>query len=185
MSDKTQLRVVPVEGAQVEIGRALWMLEDERHDTLRLLRDLDAAALDWKPDWALHSIGTLLYHIASVEIGWLTIEVQEKPEEPESLGEFLPLFPHDDRDAAGKLTVVAGESLQTHLDRLAEVRRELLDVYKAMSLEDFRRLRSFPDYDVTPEWVLHHLCQHEAEHRSEMSAVKTAYPKPHPLTPSP
>ncbi len=175
MSDKLQLMIAPVEGAPPEIGRALWMLEDERHDTLRLLRDLDTAALDWKPDWALHSIGTLLYHIALVEIGWLTIEVLEKPEEPGALGEFEPLFPYDDRDAAGKLTIVAGESLETHLDRLVKVRRELLDVYKALSLEDFRRLRVLPDYAVTPEWVLHHLCQHEAEHRSEMSAVKTAF----------
>ncbi len=163
---------MPVAGAQPEIGRALWTLEDARHDTMRLLRDFDPAALDWQPEWALHSIGTLLYHIASVEIGWLTIEVLEKPEEPESLGEFLPLFPHDDRDAVGKLTVVAGESLDdassTAGDSAARTARR---VYSAMTLEEFRRLRSFADYDVTPEWVLHHLCQHEAEHRSEMSAV--------------
>ena len=134
---------MPVEGAPVEIGRALWTLEDERNDTLRLLRDLDAAALDWQPDWALHSIGTLLYHIASVEIGWLTIEVQEKPEAPKSLGAFLPLFPYDDRDEAGKLTVVTGESLQTHLDRLAAVRRELLERLQGAVARRFPPLAQF------------------------------------------
>ena len=25
---------------------------------------------------------------------------------------------------------------------------------------------------VTPEWALHHLCQHEAEHRGQMGELK-------------
>jgi uncharacterized damage-inducible protein DinB len=29
-----------------------------------------------------------------------------------------------------------------------------------------------PPYDVTPEWVLHHLMQHEAEHRSQIGAPR-------------
>jgi uncharacterized damage-inducible protein DinB len=29
-----------------------------------------------------------------------------------------------------------------------------------------------PPYDVTPEWVLHHLMQHEAEHRSQIGALR-------------
>lgn len=167
--------IQPVDGAQPEIGRWLWSLEDTRAGTLAMLKGLDEAALDWKPTWALHSIGTLLYHIALVEIDWLVIEVQEKPETPEALGELTPLFPHDSRDSAGKLTFVTGESLDQHLQRLAVVRRELLDVYKAMSLDDFRRARGFPSYDVTPEWVLHHLNQHEAEHHSEIAALRTAF----------
>jgi hypothetical protein len=44
-----------------------------------------------------------------------------------------------------------------------------------MSTDNFRRARSFPDYDVTPEWVVHHLCQHEAEHRSEIAALQTQF----------
>jgi uncharacterized damage-inducible protein DinB len=41
-----------------------------------------------------------------------------------------------------------------------------------MDLADFRRIRSLPEYDVTPEWVLHHLMQHEAEHRSQIGGLK-------------
>jgi uncharacterized damage-inducible protein DinB len=32
--------------------------------------------------------------------------------------------------------------------------------------------RERPDYDVTPAWVLHHLMQHEAEHRSQISGIR-------------
>jgi hypothetical protein len=41
-----------------------------------------------------------------------------------------------------------------------------------MDLIEFRRLRSLPRYDVSPEWVLHHLAQHEAEHRSQIRMTR-------------
>lgn len=37
---------------------------------------------------------------------------------------------------------------------------------------EFRRVRSLPYYDVAPEWVLHHLMQHEAEHRSQIGSLR-------------
>jgi uncharacterized damage-inducible protein DinB len=36
----------------------------------------------------------------------------------------------------------------------------------------FRRVRRLSDCDVTPEWVIHHLMQHEAEHRGEIAALR-------------
>jgi uncharacterized damage-inducible protein DinB len=67
---------------------------------------------------------------------------------------------------------VTGESLDDHWARLEEVRRRLLAAYQTMTLEDFRRVRALPEYDVTPEWVLHHLMQHEAEHRGQIAALR-------------
>jgi uncharacterized damage-inducible protein DinB len=32
-------------------------------------------------------------------------------------------------------------------------------------------MRIFPQYEVSPEWVLHHLSQHEAEHRGEIGSA--------------
>jgi uncharacterized damage-inducible protein DinB len=43
-----------------------------------------------------------------------------------------------------------------------------------MHLDEFRRIRSLAEYGVTPEWVLHHLMQHEAEHRSQIGALRIA-----------
>ena len=40
-----------------------------------------------------------------------------------------------------------------------------------MAPTDFRRIRALSDYDVTPEWVLHHLMQHEAGHRGEIGMI--------------
>jgi len=36
--------------------------------------------------------------------------------------------------------------------------------------QHLRRVRQLADYGGTPEWVLHRLMQHAAEHRSEIGA---------------
>lgn len=151
-----------------EIGRWLWALQDTRQRTLRELGKLSPAMLDWLPGDDESSIGTVLYHIADIEADWLYVEVLEKPFPPE----VAALFPSGTRDDQGHLTQIQGFSLEQHLNRLEIVRRLLLDAYQQMDLAEFRRARSLPNYDVTPEWVLHHLMQHEAEHRSQIGALR-------------
>src|SRR5262245_38551397 len=99
------------------IGVALWGLEDARRRTRQALRGMNPSALDWQLKGGGHSVGTLLYHIAAIEIDWLYSDVlgQDMPEN------FGQLFPHDVRDAAGKLTIVKGESLDSLWSRLDKV----------------------------------------------------------------
>lgn len=153
-----------------EIGRWLWALQDTRQRTMSGLDRLTPAIIDWLPPNDESSIGTVLYHIALIEADWLYTEVLEESIPPE----VLALFPYDDRDEQDHLTQVKGLSLEQHLRRLETVRGLLLDVFQQMNLEEFRRVRSLAEYDVTPEWVLHHLMQHEAEHRSQIGALRAA-----------
>jgi hypothetical protein len=78
------------------------------------------------------------------------------------------LFPHPTYDDQRKLTQVSGVTLEENLHRLDIVRGRLLAVFEEMELVEFRRIRSFSHLEVTPEWVLHCLSQHEAEHRSQI-----------------
>ena len=124
--------------------------------------------LDWTPPAGENSVGTLLYHIAAIEADWLSVEVREEvPFAPE----LAALVPVDVRDATGRLSVVAGPTLPEHLARLAAVRDELVRTFRGLTPTDFHRARTLPDYDVTPEWVLHHLMQHEAGHRGEIGMI--------------
>ena len=68
-----QLQIAPLDGYDPEIGRWLWALQDvRRRYTLRLVPDLDPRLVDWEgPDGQENAIGSLLYHIAKVELGWL------------------------------------------------------------------------------------------------------------------
>ncbi len=156
--------------AVTEIGHWLWALQDARKRTLEKLAEVPAAAVDWMPPHGESSIGTVLYHMALIEADWLYAEVLEQ-DYPASVNVLLP---HEHRDAHGHLSKTEGTSLPDHLARLETIRGLLLEVYQPMTLEEFRRPRPLPGYDVTPEWVLHHLMQHEAEHRSQIDALQVA-----------
>ncbi len=168
MTNRKHLVIDPLTAQSEEIGRHLWMLEDARQRTLHHLQDMPAAMLDWQREPGGHTIGTLLYHIAAIEMDWLAAEVLEG-KAPQSA---WANFPHDVREADGRLTQVDGISLSDHLQRFEATRTLVLDTYRAMSIEEFRRVRHLENMDVTPEWVLHHLCQHEAEHRDEIIALR-------------
>jgi uncharacterized damage-inducible protein DinB len=150
------------------IASLLWMMEDSRRMLLETVAGLDLATLDWEPEIGGNSIGALLYHIAGVEMDWLYTEVQEQ--DPPK--EIIALFPSDMREDDGHLARWRGEDFLALEHRLSQVRKRLLDTYASMTPEDFRRPRSLDAYDVTPEWVLHHLLQDEAVHRGEIGMVK-------------
>jgi uncharacterized damage-inducible protein DinB len=166
--EKEQKVVEPHLGKEPEIGRWLWALEDGRQSTMRELEDVTPAMIDWQPPDNESSIGTILYHMADIEADWLYVEVLEQSLPPD----VAALFPSATRDGQGHLTQVRGLSLEEHLRRLETVRGLLLAAFQNMELSEYRRVRSLEHYDVTPEWVLHHLMQHEAEHRSQIGALR-------------
>ena len=169
--EKEQHLVKPLLNPNPEIGRWLWALEDSRRRTLREIRQCPPGMLDWQPEAAESSMGTILYHLAGIEADWLYAEVLERPYP----AHVIALFPYEIRDGQGHLHPVRDLDLQEHLHRLETVRGLLLGVYTRMELTDFRRARSLPRYDVTPEWVLHHLMQHEAEHRGQLGTLRARY----------
>lgn len=164
MKDRLTLEFPDARGADV----ASWLaaVEDARRRTLEALEGLAEDDLDRASPSSANSVASLLYHVAAIEADWLFSEILEgrKPF-PEAL------FPLDVREEGGRLTPVTGMSLAAHLQRLGSVRAMLLDELRDMDAQEFRRARSLPDYDVSAEWVLHHLMQHEAEHRAQIAEI--------------
>ena len=151
-----------------EIGRGLWSLSDARRRTESVLLGVRPPEVTWRERGA-SGISDILYHVAAIEADWLYTEILERP----FPDEISALFPLDVRDSSGAIARV-DESLEELQRRLAVVRRALHDSLAAMSSDEFRRPRALPQYDVSPEWVVHHLLQHEAEHRAEMQAARIA-----------
>lgn len=162
-----QLRIEPLPATDPEIGRALRRLEGARGRLKEALAKLDPDWLDWEPYPGGNSVGTLLYHIAAIELDWLFCEVLEQ----EFSAEAQALLPYPVRDETGRLFPVTAVSLPDHWQRLNTARQLLLDVYADLTLAEFRRARQLPQYHVTPEWVLYHLTQHETEHRGEIGEI--------------
>jgi hypothetical protein len=176
MPERKRLVLIPI-GDDPEVGRWLAAMEDGRADTLKELAEVSAEMVDWYPSAPLNSIGSLLYHIALVEASWVAEEILEVGEPHE----LAALLPWPDRDAGGlpgnerHLSRIDGQSLEQHLERLAAIRRWVLEQLKPMTNEDFHRVRSLDDYDAAPDWVLHHVLQHEAEHRSHIAWLRDTF----------
>lgn len=161
--------VTPVAAAEPEIARWLWALEDTRHRTLDFVAGLSQDAIDWTPPEGGNTIGSLLYHIPLIEADYLYVDVLGLDDYP---AELSTVFPYPDRDEAGFLTIVAGVDLAAHLQRMAWTRQCLLAAFAQMNLAAYRAPRAVTGYTITPEWTLHHLAQHEAEHRGQIGDLR-------------
>jgi hypothetical protein len=132
--------------------------------------------VDWYPSAPLNSIGSLLYHIGLIEASWVTEEIFGEPE----ARELESLLPWPDREGPGEggqrhLSRIDGQSLEGHQERLAGIRAHVMTRLRGMENDDFHRLRRLERYDVAPDWVLHHLLQHEAEHRSHIAWLRDTF----------
>lgn len=158
-----------------EVGRWLAALDEVRRDTLEVLRDLPDDAVDRDPGDGGDTIGTILYHVALIEADWVFSDVLDRGAEIEH-----DLFPADDRSKDGHLSQIRGEPMAHHLDRLARTRAMVRDELGAMSAEDFHHVRSRDDYDVSADWVVFHLIDHEVEHRVRLTALREAFRRADP-----
>jgi uncharacterized damage-inducible protein DinB len=165
------LTLPPAPSAAPEVGVWLAALSESRGRTLEAVAGIAQAELDWVCPLCPHTIGSLLYHIAVIEFDWLYSEILER----EFPADCSSWFPHDVRDAKGVLTRVTGDSIARHLERLQYVRDQLNRVLSDMSISEFRRVRHLKPYDVNPEWVVHHLLQHEAHHRGQISILRARF----------
>ncbi|MDQ0199934.1 DinB family protein [Neobacillus ginsengisoli] len=161
--ERRELLVSPLPEYEEEIGRWLWCLEDVRHTLMTELTSINQSILDAKIG-KRQTIGSLLYHIALVEADWLYVEVLGAEWDPE----IRSLFPLESRSEDGSINHIEGQSLEEHFYRLNKVREVFLSHFRSMDLTDWRKLRVLEHYDVTPEWVVYHLIEHESHHRGQI-----------------
>jgi uncharacterized damage-inducible protein DinB len=166
---RTILESKPLEGYPTEIAVWLWAMQEAREKTKAYVKGISQDIVDWAgPDGNENSIGTLLYHIAAVEMGWLHFDVLERADlYPE---DELPLDPFTE----GRLTPFLSVSLEDHLARLDKCRAIFLERMKDMTVEDWSKLRSpeGEDYSVSPAWAVFHLVEHEAGHAAQIGVMK-------------
>jgi uncharacterized damage-inducible protein DinB len=153
-----------------EIGRWLAALDEARRDTMAVLKDLPDDAVDRDPGDGGDTVGTILYHVALIEADWVFSDVLDRESEIDH-----DLFPADDRMKDGHLSQIRDQSMAQHVDRLARTRAQVLAALGAMSAEDFHRAHARDDYDVSADWVVFHLIDHEVEHRVRLTALRDRF----------
>lgn len=160
----------PTPGYPPAVGRFVSMLVDTRRRLHRDLDDLEAGELDRTPPWAPNSIGTLLYHIAAIELDWTCADLRQTEIFPDGTEDW---FPVDVREDDGRLTPVV-DSLERHWDRLEWVRSHLLATLAEMDDADLDRTFAADGQGNGGAFILHHLMQHEAEHRGQIGEIRAA-----------
>jgi uncharacterized damage-inducible protein DinB len=161
-----ELRVDLPIGVDARVGEALWRLADARRRTLDLIRHLGDADVDAPPAIGRNTIGTLLYHVAAIELDWLYADILEAPFPDGSEG----WFPVDVRTGDGDLSMVR-DPLAKHLERLEWVRALLVAQLSPLAAAALDDVHENDGARTTPAWVLHHLAQHEAEHRGQIELL--------------
>lgn len=166
---RTILDVRPPAGYTPEVAAWLWAMDAARERTKLHVSGLSQDIVDWaEPDGTGNSIGTLLYHIAIVEMGWLHNEILDQWE----------LFPADEFPfepfTGHQITPVVGVSALDHVARLDKSRAIFSERMKPMTVKDWSRLRepAGEDYTVSPGWVVFHLVEHEAGHAAQIAVIK-------------
>lgn len=167
---KEHLDVTPLDNHSPLVGRWLAYMNLIRERTLEDVGGLSTEALDHTTPEQINSIGTLLYHIAVIELNWLYCEILEQ----DFPKDIMAHFPYDDRDETGRLTQVRGWELGRYLEVLELVRNDYIKKLKDVDDAEFLRPRELPSYVVTPEWVCWHLLEHEAGHLGQIRTLKTS-----------
>ncbi len=164
----------PPSGYDPSVGRFVAMAVDTRRRLQRDLEDLRPDELDAMPGWSLNSIGTLLYHVAAIELDWTFADLCGRDESDFPAG-TRDWFSIDVREEDGRLSPVV-EPMERHQGRLEWVRGHLFDTLREMSDADLDATfnEGDPEQEVGGAWILHHLLQHEAEHRGQIGEIKAS-----------
>ncbi|MFS0785451.1 DinB family protein [Shouchella sp. 1P09AA] len=162
-------RIRPVENYTDKIGELVSMLEHARQVTLSEISSFDQSELDYLPSQHANSIGSLLFHIASIEFVHQVISFEKRDltlEEIKKWGMALSLGSKARQE-------ITGYSLNYYLDTLSEVRGKTLALLKS---KDDTWLFEEHNWDngvpYNNYYVWFHVMEDEMNHRGQIRALK-------------
>lgn len=142
------------------------MMDRIRHRLLRAVEDLSDDEIDYSPDMELiETIGTLLLHIAGVEWSWIFEDIDGEEMDYEKWKHAFALREEN-------LPQLTKQGLQFYIDRLTEVRNEVFLRLRDLDDSNLHILVDVGSAEVSIEWILFHLLEHEAMHIGQISILK-------------
>lgn len=162
----------PVADVSVGIGFYLSGMEEVRGQLRKAVKDLsnEEVAARFTPN--AHSIGQLILHNAEAEWWWIQCVVAElKLDEDEAKREAYWDILLDEEFAA------KGYSAGFCMNEIDRVRTVCLETLKKLTDEDLDRYFGWDKQDGTRiektlRWILHHLIDHEAQHKGQILMLK-------------
>ena|SRR2546425_3242618 len=172
MANKIPRRVLsPAAGVPREIGLSLDGMDEVREQLCAAVSGMSTADIGRCAVSGAHSIGALVLHIAEAEWWWMQCIVSKhKLTDEDARAPFWDVLKEPGRVANN------GYSAEFCLHEAARIRAQTRDVLARFVDDDLDRVFTFErdgnTYDLNLRWILHHLIDHEAQHKGQILMLK-------------
>ena len=160
--------LIPVDGLSREIGLMVAGLEEVRAKVVKLISDLTHEELAVRYHPTFHQIGNLVLHLGECEFWWVQAIAAKKPITDEDR-RFAHLDDTVETDFAPK-----GYDAQACIEFLDKIHRFSLETLSGFNDNELDRLIRIDSeaFEGNLRWILHHLIDHEANHKGQIAMMK-------------
>ncbi len=135
-------------------------LRDRRNEVLKVISDLDAEALEWKPPLPdTNSLIVLAVHSLGAERNWIHAVAGQKAIERDRAAEFR---------ARGQMAPVLPSLYDT-------ATKESEKILSALTAEDLDAMRTHRNRQASVRWCILHVLEHYSEHLGQMWLTRQLY----------
>ncbi len=165
------ITLTPPEGIAPEIGFYLAGMEEVRSQLRDVVRDISTEQLHSRLRPDTHSIAQLVLHCGEAEWWWIQCVVGGRDVDAE-LKEtvFWDVF----EEGCEPPAEMTSEECIGELDRVSAMTRDALSSFADEGLERFfvRERKDGTKQEFSLRWILHHLIDHEAQHKGQILMLK-------------
>jgi uncharacterized damage-inducible protein DinB len=170
MSEKPRVLTAPA-GFSPGIGFYLAGMEEVRGQLMDAVIGMSSDDIGRAAVAGAHSIGALILHIGESEWWWMQCIVSGHKLTAEDRSALFWDILKSPESFEGK-----GYSAKFCLDEAAKIRRQTRDILATFTDQDLERVfnseRRGKTYEHTLRWILHHLIDHEAQHKGQIFMLK-------------
>lgn len=163
--------LTPHPGLSTGIGYYLSGMEEVRSQLVATVKDIPDELIGKPAFLGAHSIGALVLHIGEAEWFWMQMVVcGHQLTDEDKKAPYWDIL--DDVDAVAR----SGFTTAFCLQEAEKIRNQTRDVLFSYSDKDLERIIHFERPDKPTEhnlrWILHHLIDHEAQHKGQILMLK-------------
>jgi len=161
--------LTPHPGLATGIGYYLASMEEIRAQLVAAVKDIPNDIIGKPAFLGAHSIGGLVLHIGEAEWFWMQMVVSghqlTEEDEKEPFWDIL-----DNVDSVAR----NGYTTAFCLQEIEKIRNQTRDVLFSYSDKDLERMYERPDKPIVHNlrYILHHLIDHEAQHKGQILMLK-------------
>jgi uncharacterized damage-inducible protein DinB len=175
LKEESLLVIGPKEGYSPHIGTLVSMLNYNRHTIINQVKFMTQPELDYLHDEKANTIGALLMHLGATEKFYQinTFEGRQEYNEAEKKIWGAAMSLGDEGRAQ-----IKGKEIGYYLDLIKEVRTTTLEELKKKDAQGLLAVDPAwsREQSVNTYWKWFHVCEHESNHRGQISWLKSRLP---------